>query len=248
MAKASWLAFCVSSPVTKTFVHFFPSSGGLTAPYNAECTLTLFGSDLGKKTVKIDGLKITQPDGIRIDDAFPHFEKSEVNVAGLRIDLNTKQPRVDLNNSWCVVELVSQAGSTKFRAKNLSQLGSQGSSAGALLSDEQFSSSLIAVNADKETFTPTLLAIDHEKSLNQQKSEETESHRKNINISQLAPLSVEEISVNGDFFTESTHKDFSWGRGSLGGVYLDPSTQQEAAVFAIYRDTKNKRPISVIAL
>ena len=245
MANASWLTFCVSSQVTKTFVHFFPSAGGIGAPYQVSCTLTLFGNDLGKRTIKIDGLKITQPDGVRIDDVFPHFEKSETNIAGLKIELNTNQPRIDLSSSWCLVELVTQSGSTRFKAKSLSDSldGAENVSSGALISDDKFSSSLIAINADREVFNPSLKTIDNTGQL-----ESLKAQRKDIAVPSLAPMSVEEISVNGDFFTENTSAETSWGKSNIGGVYVNPSLDQETAVFAVYRETNNKRPVSVLAL
>ncbi|MCB0317141.1 MAG: hypothetical protein KDD56_00185 [Bdellovibrionales bacterium] len=255
MGNFAWLGFCVSSPVTKTFVHFFPSSGGIGAPYNVTCNLTLFGSDIGKKTVKIDGLKIAQPDGIRIDDVFPHFEKSETNIAGLKIELSTHQPRIDLSTSICLIELVTQNGSTKFKAKNLADLlePRKSTAAGALISDEKFSSSLIAVNADRDSFTPNLFTINYsqtENSFSPDQSQEStfETLRKNISIPELAPLSVQEISVNGDFFTDQTALNLSWGKSNVGGVYLDPEEEQETAIFALYREANTKRPVSVLAL
>ena len=61
-------------------------------------------------------------------------------------------------------------------------------------------------------------------------------------------MSVEEIKINGDFFTQGTEKDLSWGKSNVNGIYVNPSPEQETAVFAVYREAQNKRPVSVLAL
>ena len=109
-----WIAFGISNSSTKTIVHFFPSEGGVSAPYPATCTLKIFGSKMQERKVVIEGARLSHPDGVRLEQAFPSLGEENIGNFGLEIEVATIQPRVDVSPSSCIIELVSKGYSTRY--------------------------------------------------------------------------------------------------------------------------------------
>ena len=76
MQSVKWIGFGVSNALSRTVVHFFPSGGGVTAPYPANCMLNLFSltvdesigglaHKLEEKKIVLEGARLSQPDGVR---------------------------------------------------------------------------------------------------------------------------------------------------------------------------------------
>lgn len=99
--------FCLHSPSIKTRVHFFPSAGATTGPYSITCTFTLFGKGIEKRSIAVDGGRLGQPDGIRLEDAFPALRGDSSGVFGITLELSCQQQRVNMLPSQAVVELVT---------------------------------------------------------------------------------------------------------------------------------------------
>jgi len=119
MQSVKWMSFGISNALTRTVVHFFPSEGGVTGPYPASCALRIFGKGVQEKRIVIEGARLSHPDGVRVEDAFPALKSDQVGLFGLEIEVSTIQPRVDIGASSCVVELASKGHSAKFWPKKL---------------------------------------------------------------------------------------------------------------------------------
>lgn len=101
------LAFCVSTPTIKSRVHFFPTAGVTSGPYSINCLLTLFGKGVERRTVMLDGGRLGQPDGIRLEDAFAALRGDASGLFGLEVRLSCSQGRVNLLSSQASIEVVS---------------------------------------------------------------------------------------------------------------------------------------------
>jgi hypothetical protein len=101
------LAFCVSTPTIKSRVHFFPTAGVTSGPYSINCLLTLFGKGIERRTVMLDGGRLGQPDGIRLEDAFAALRGDASGLFGLEVRLSCSQGRVNLLSSQASIEVVS---------------------------------------------------------------------------------------------------------------------------------------------
>lgn len=118
MQQVRWLGFCASQALSRSVAHFFPSSESASAPYSASCKLSLFGNDLPANTVVLDGARIGHPDGVRLDDAFPILRQQQVGgLFGLEVEVSTPQPRLDVDVSECVVEILFQGLPVRFMPK-----------------------------------------------------------------------------------------------------------------------------------
>lgn len=101
------LAFCVSTSTIKSRVHFFPTAGVTSGPYSINCLLTLFGKGVERRTVMLDGGRLGQPDGIRLEDAFAALRGDASGLFGLEVRLSCSQGRVNLLSSQASIEVVS---------------------------------------------------------------------------------------------------------------------------------------------
>ena len=90
--------FCLSTSSIKTRVHFFPSAGASTSHQPITCVLSLFGKGIEKRSVMLDGGRLNQPDGVRLEDAFPSLRGEASGIFGLELQLSSQQGRANLLN------------------------------------------------------------------------------------------------------------------------------------------------------
>ena len=121
--SANWLLFCQNSQLTKTIIHFFPSSGATGAPYQVQCTLTLLRTEVEPLTIAVEGAKISQPNGIAVEDAFPEVRDIPNSLLPIFVEISSGQGRQDLAKSECVVELQSDGRSVMYRPKRITEEG-----------------------------------------------------------------------------------------------------------------------------
>jgi len=108
------LVFCLSTASIKTRIHFFPSAGAAGGHLPISCLLTLFGKGVEKRSVLLDGGRLNQPDGLRLEDAFPALRGDVSGVFGLEIQLSCSQGRVNLLHSQTAIEFVSSTSSMVY--------------------------------------------------------------------------------------------------------------------------------------
>lgn len=106
--------FCLHSPSIKSRVHFFPSAGATTGPYSITCTFTLFGKGIEKRSIAVDGGRLSQPDGIRLEDAFAALRGDSSGIFGLTLELSCQQQRVNMLPSLAAIELVTPQSPIMF--------------------------------------------------------------------------------------------------------------------------------------
>lgn len=224
MQSVSWLSFCVSNAVTRTSVHFFPCADNVTAPYPANCTMTLFGSGVVARTITLEGGRLSNPDGLRLDDAFPEL-KSELNgIFGLAIELTTPQPRLDLRSSSCVIEFMAHGLPARFwpctlaRSEGASPFASARERAAAsavgapahsllrsktaiALKDPVLSASLVVVNGSPATA----------RVLCEPSASSVTAHVQRQFLVEVPAQGVQEVVLQDSFYEGCAAQECSWG-------------------------------------
>lgn len=99
--------FVMIAPGLRSRIHFFPTAGNAGGHYPVVCSLTLYGKGVEKRTVQLDGGRINQPDGLRLEDAFAGLDGEHPSLLGLDIGLSVAQGRLNLLPSQVFVESVS---------------------------------------------------------------------------------------------------------------------------------------------
>ncbi|MDC0358233.1 hypothetical protein OAO01_05395 [Oligoflexia bacterium] len=264
MQTISWITFGVSNAVAKTVVHFFPSAGNVSAPYPAHCKLSWFGQGSVSKTVTVDGPRLSQPDGVRLDAVFKDLDEGASGFIGVEIALSTVQPRIDLTSSACVVELASRAYSARFRPiclnRDTTQASGHGpgsSGPGLALNDSYNTSSVVVVNRTANNLEPKLVSLRTEGvaasvkaesavALGSESSGEITSDALGGPV--VPPYSVHEIKLGESFFEAQAPKQCSWGLLRSRNVVLSEALPLGAACYMLYRNSVTKVPVSVRGL
>jgi hypothetical protein len=244
-----WLGFGMSGALTRTVVHFFPSAGTVTVPHPASVTLSFFAPGAGEQRVVLEGARFSQPDGVRIEDAFPAQLEKLSGAFGLRIEVSTSEPRVDLSGSQCVIEIAVQGKSTRFTPKVIAEPAAEDESRALpvfpLVKDGFHVTSLVVVNGGAEAFSPVLSEPVAQPGL------APVLNALPLASPSFAPLSAGEVlfddGMNSKLLEDRAPRECGWGLLRSRALVL-PGLPAETAAFAVYRDVVNRRPVSVVAL
>lgn len=254
-AAVKTVMFCLSTSSIKTRVHFFPTAGSTTSHQPITCVLSLFGKGIEKRAVMLDGGRLNQPDGVRLEEAFPTLRSEASGIFGLEIQLSSAQGRLNLLSSQAAIELVSpQSSLLYYSAPFVPDSGDvvapeqQGdvsqrlaamrrrSFVGVGVQDAFLTTSLVMVNSTNETVRP---AIFHGV------GEEAQS----LPVGNIAPESAMEIPLEESLFKKTSPHECLWGLSRAEKVSVGPeSLTPHTAFYVMYRDPVSKRPVSVCAL
>lgn len=240
MQTVKWISFCLANSLTRTVVHFFPSAGGVTAPYPATCKISLFGQNYDSKSVTLEGAKLSQPDGVRLDQIFEPLKEGVVGFFGLEVAITSSQQRVDLSASDCVIELSARGHSTRFRPIRWTEREDSFSEnrEGLILKDSFNTTSLILVNPTDTPLAPQTFVRDPEK-------------QENFNLlsnSPVGPMSVVEVDLDETYLSKLSPQTASWGLCRISNMVVMERGKNSLASFILYRDALTKRPVSVSVL
>lgn len=241
MQSHSWLTFLMVEQGLKTAVHFFPSSGAVGAPYLAHCKLAIFGNGIKKASIVVEGARLSHPDGLWIEDAFPHLAQSPRGLYGLEIEVTTMQPRVMLSGSSCIVEISSGERLSRYqplaqkKGLTIPELGE-----GFCIKDPFCFSSVIAVNPSDAILNPELDAVVHR--------DVHKGELKGLACDRVAPLSVAELPMEPMFYEEGTIKECSWGLMRARRIQRKARMRPDAAYYLMFRNGRDRFPTAVSAL
>lgn len=118
MNHVHWIGFVKTGTLCSTIVHFLGAASGISAPYPIQCSLSVFGDGIETKSVALEGMRLYQPDGVKINDVFP-FLKDSTKTHGLLIELSCVQQRIDLSPTNCFIEILEQGVRTVYAAQPL---------------------------------------------------------------------------------------------------------------------------------
>jgi hypothetical protein len=254
-AAVKTVMFCLSTSSIKTRVHFFPTAGSTTSHQPITCVLSLFGKGIEKRAVMLDGGRLNQPDGVRLEEAFPTLRSEASGIFGLEIQLSSPQGRLNLLSSQAAIELVSPQSSLLYYSApfvpdsgDIEAPEQQGdvsqrlaatrrrSFVGVGVQDAFLTTSLVMVNSTNETVRP---AIFHGV------GEEAQS----LPVGNIAPESAMEIPLEESLFKKTSPHECLWGLSRAEKISVGPeSLTPHTAFYVMYRDPVSKRPVSVCAL
>ncbi len=248
LSSKTW-AFCLTTSAIRSRIHLFPSAGGVAGHYPVNCQLTIFGKGIERRSVRLEGGRINQPDGIRLEDAFPTLLNEGVGLCGLEISFECANARINLSPSRVVVELVSPALSLSYLAAPFVSLShpqgvnvrDQRVAVGILIQDANMSPSLIVVNHSEGLYRPEYSCV-------------TRSGETALQLGSVAPLSVVEFSLEESLFKHSLPRELVSGVVKFEKIWCPeveaPTDSEDLGVssYILYRDPLTKRPVSVCAL
>jgi hypothetical protein len=240
--------FCLSTPTVKSRIHFFPSAGNTGGHHPVLCQVTVFGKGIERRSVQLDGGRLNQPDGIRLEDAFPALNLEATGLYGVEMILTCPQSRVSLLNSRVVIEMVSPQFALAYsaapcRALDASEVNSPlnvkpnaAKAIGIGINDASMSSSLVLVNAGEEIFRPDF-------------SHATTSADASFPIGTVGPGSVVEVPLDDTLCKAGMLRQSLWGETRVEKVWSETLPELDSvAGYILYRDPVTRRPLSVCAL
>lgn len=111
-------SFIPAHTLIRSVLHFFPSAERVVAPYPVSCKIAFFREREIIKSLALDGLRLSQPDGVKVEDLLsPQDFESQHGLIGVEIELDTKGRGADLSLSDCIVEIECQDYSVQYRAQ-----------------------------------------------------------------------------------------------------------------------------------
>jgi hypothetical protein len=254
-AAVKTVMFCLSTSSIKTRVHFFPTAGSTTSHQPITCVLSLFGKGIEKRAVMLDGGRLNQPDGVRLEDAFPNLRNEASGIFGLEVQLSSQQGRINLLQSQAAIELVSpqasilyysspfvadvpEAAAAEPSADIMQRLAAarRRSFVGVGMQDSFVTTSLVMVNSTNETVRPSIF---------HGVGEEAQS----LPVGNITPESAMEIPLEESLFKRTSPHECLWGLSRAEKISVGPdSLTPHTAFYVMYRDPVSKRPVSVCAL
>lgn len=220
MNSVRWSGFAISSPVSRTTVHFYPCDLRAAAIVEVSLTIKLFNTAFGERVVQIEELRCGQPDGVRLEDAFPALKSEPAGLMGLEVELSAHSTRADLSPSEVVVELRTRGASARYRPRRICVV-SEGVS---LVPSQAARPRIVSLNPYADC---SLIAV--------MPSAEVQGR-----VTELDPASL---------MQSTARYDSRWGALSAAEVRLpEEFSSPDVACFAVYRERAERRPISVSVL
>lgn len=244
-------SFCLSNSTTKSRVHFFPVAANVHGPQNVLCKLTLFGKGIERKSVVLDGGRLGQPDGLRVEDAFPVLRGDLAGLFGLEIELSTPTERVNLLSSQACVEIVSPGFSVSFFAAPFSasavdaadiRVGQElvvgprrRARSLVAIQDSAVSTSLVIVNGTNESLRPAVSRVQNRIVAP-------------LQVGTVTADSAVEVSLDETLFKEASAQEVTWGDTKCEGIHFSDIPEDAVGYYTMYRDSSTKKPLSICAL
>lgn len=115
-----WIGFVKTGTLVSSVIHFFGAASGISAPYPMNCSITIFGNGVDKRSVILEGMRLYQPDGVKIDDIFPALKES-ARTLGVVIEISCSQQKIDLSVTNCFIEINEQGVRGVYGAQLLAE-------------------------------------------------------------------------------------------------------------------------------
>jgi hypothetical protein len=243
-------AFFMTTNSIRSRVHFFGSAGTTAGHYPVGCELTVFGKGIERRSVRLDGGRLNQPDGIRLEDAFPSLPSETSGICGLEVRLDCPQGRINLLNSRIVLEMVSPQFSLSFMAapcsadavdgevaeRNATQKITRRIPVGIAMHDRLCSPSLVIVNGGADLVRPDVRHV----------LRDTEAP---LHLGTVAAESVVEFPLDEALCKQGQVHEALWGDAVIEKLWAAESIEDGATTwYLLYRDPVHKRPVSVCAV
>lgn len=231
-----WISFAQSDSLTRAVLHILPTTRGGIAAQPVMCTIQLFGDRSDSAEVSIDGMRLNQPDGIRLDEAFPRLKEGGNSLVGIAVNLEPTQQKGDLRNSICTMEILSRGQTVRFPMPLREDVLNRRQSI-PVVADRTTQTSLIFANQGSRYAEIQVIPV----------SEKGKSPAHPMNIS-IAPHSVSEYSLSGLGSQAGTQFSCSWGEVTLSSATLASELPVEMAGFVVFREAGSQKISSLVSL
>jgi hypothetical protein len=226
MYTVRWFGFGVSQALTKSVLHFFPTSSNVSAPYPLQCKIEIFSEKFGRKSLILDGARLHQPDGIKLEAAFPVLEDGAHPIFGVTIELSAQAQRVDIRASQVYMEVINAGSRVRFRMKQSENIATR-SSTPLLFKDENCYTSLAVVNGSVDQITVDGLS----------------------DIPKPIPgESVVEVEPSDNFYEGGVSFETDRTTSLFRGIAAHAFTHPDRALFVIQRDQESKKIQSIYSV
>lgn len=229
-----WISFAQSDSLTRSILHLLPTTRGGIVTQALSCTIELFGDRPESAEVAIDGIRLNQPDGIRLDEAFLRLKEGGNSLVGIAVTIESSQQKSDLKNSTCMMEIFTRERSTRF-SMPIRETPLKIGVPAPLIADPSMATSLILVNRGDQYHEITVRAA----------HASGEGLPQPLHIS-LAPRAVSEYSLAALMSQTSDPFNVSWGAVSLAAAEIETELDADVAAFAVYREAGTQRITSVL--
>lgn len=242
-------AFCITTPAIRSRVHFFPSAGTTAGHYPVSCEVTLFGKGIERRSVRLEGGRLNQPDGIRLEDAFPALDQETSGMCGIEVVFECSQARLNLCNSRLVVEVVSPQFSLAYSAVAFSPIIEPIDESAAATTDV-IDDEMIAIAIQDGRMLPSLIVVNPtEELLRPDLVRSVPEGQAALSLGTVAPQSVVEFPLDESLCKNAPHHETLWGSSVVEKLWAGSSWGRDrAACYVLYRDPISKRPTTVCAL
>lgn len=248
MQKVCWLAFGSSNSLHRTILHFMPASSNTAAPYAVSVSLRLFTHAEEPRELSLEGARMMQPDGVRLEDAFPIvLTEGGPPFYGLEVEFSSPQPRSDLSASMCLVELTGSEGACLFRAAPCFSPAQPGFAPALSLAalpayqDAFHIPSVVIVNNTAAEFSPSFFHLTR-------RAAGEEPVRTDHRLGTVPSGVTSEFPLSEMVRAHGTAQECSWG--IVRSLALYPSNAgplDGVGIFAVMRDAVTKRVASVVS-
>jgi len=247
MKSVCWSVFLNPNRKAGTLVHFLPATPGSATPYPVDISVSIFGRGVPKRTISLEGARLFNPDGVRVEDIFSLADADEEAALALQVEVRTVQSKSDISASQCLIEFPSLEGGIIFSpGRAVIDESSQAPPQPIddqryervilAMKDAQLCPSVLVVNCRQSELRPEIYYRDLK-----------ESPKALMPLGQVAPMSALERKLDGTVFGEPQPREMSWGN-LRSRILSAESGQKDMAMFLIYREVKTSKMISVHAL
>lgn len=252
------MTFGMAGALTRTALHFYPSAGNVSAPYAVLCQLTFFAAGEEPKHLTVDGLRLSVPEGIWIDEAFAFLKDGTHAIFGLELLLICNQRRLDLRESSCIVEFASISQSTKFRPVHMREGECRAVPKKLVDADENVSVRAVSGLAIRDAFhSSTLVAVNnglaHERFKLLAGSScnlalESSALKIELEVPAWSAVEFDFETIAEAFFNDVMPCECSWGLFRGRTIEVEVSPGSTVSWYMVYRDVLTRKPVSVCAL
>lgn len=239
-------AFCLTTPSMRSRLHFFPSAGTAAGHYSVACEISVFGKGIERRSVRLEGGRLNQPDGIRLEDAFPALDHETSGMCGVEVVFECSQSRLNLCNSRLIIEVVSPNCMLSYAAAPFVRRGGDGTDESSAVEE----SARVGVAIQDSLVVPSLVIVNPNPELLRPEFQHATMHGDApVQLGTVAPESVVEFSLEESVCKGASIRELLWDSAVIERLWAKSSwAKHGVGCYILYRDPVSKRPISVCAL
>lgn len=243
-------AFCLTTGTARSRIHFFPSAGTTAGHYPVVCEVTVFGKGIERRSVQLDGGRLNQPDGIRLEDAFPALVNETSGICGIEVGLSSPQGRINLLSSRLVVEVVSPHYTLSYGAARFSIAGEQPAESDASAVEARLRPQPIGVSMYDDKCTPSLVIVNPTKDLARPEFRHiVRGEEAPLHLGTVAPESVVEFPLEDTLTKSGVRRQTLWGESIIEKMWSEASALDASVeCYLLLRDPETRQPFSVCAI